>query len=73
MKDDTNRRRVISKKTGGYIIYELNGLMNGCIAKRGGFSAKAKSKARGELGEQAEIKELEKLKETLSERITKFE
>lgn len=51
MKDDMNRRRVISKRAGGggYIIYELNGLMNGCIAKRGGFSVKAKSKARGEL------------------------
>lgn len=44
MKDDHNRRRVVSKKTNGYIIYELNGLMNGCPARKGGFDVKAKSK-----------------------------
>ena len=46
MKDDRNRRRVVSKKANGYIIYELNGLMNGCPAKRGGFEIRAKSKMR---------------------------
>ena len=42
MGDDSNRRRVISKKAkgNGFIIYEMNGLMNSQIAKRGGFQKK---------------------------------
>lgn len=60
MKDDRNRRRVVSKRPGGYIIYELNGLMNGCLTKSGGFTVKAKSKARPQ--EANEIKELENQK-----------
>jgi structural maintenance of chromosome 4 len=47
MKDDRNRRRVISRKQGGgYILYELNGLINGCLPKSGGFAVKAKTKVR---------------------------
>lgn len=39
MDDDKNRRRVISSnyRKNGFIIYELNGLMNGCPKKSGGF------------------------------------
>ena len=46
MGDDSNRRRVISRKQNGYIIYEMNGMMIGCPEKRGGFDVKAKSKMR---------------------------
>jgi hypothetical protein len=37
MGNDNNRRRVISRKRNGFIIYEANGLMAGTQAKRGGF------------------------------------
>lgn len=40
MNDDQNRRRVISKKRNGYIIYEMNGLMNSVYPKKGGFNKK---------------------------------
>jgi len=51
MKDERNRRRVISKKqNGGFIIYELNGLINGCLPRSGGFTVKAKSKMRPQDG-----------------------
>ena len=42
MGDDFSRRRVISKKQSGYIIYEMNGLMHGCGRRKGGFSFKNK-------------------------------
>jgi hypothetical protein len=38
--DDRNRRRVIARKQNGYIIYELNGLMNGCPKRKDGFQNK---------------------------------
>jgi hypothetical protein len=43
MKNDHQRRRVISrnKNRGGYITYEMNGLMSGSGARRGGFDQKA--------------------------------
>jgi hypothetical protein len=41
MGDEKNRRRIISEKKNGFIIYEINGLMNGCPRKRGGFQTKA--------------------------------
>jgi len=39
MKNDHQRRRVIcrNKNRNGYMIYEMNGLMVGSVAKRGGF------------------------------------
>jgi hypothetical protein len=57
MKDEHNRRRVVSKKPhgGGYIIYELNGLMNGCMARSGGFRVKV----RGRIGKGKDGKEEE--------------
>lgn len=58
MKDDQRRRRVISRKPNGFIIYELNGLMNGCPARRGGFEIKAKAKLKGPQ-DGGEIKKLE--------------
>jgi hypothetical protein len=41
MKNDQNRRRVISRKRNGFIIYEPNGLMIGSQSRRGGFDTKA--------------------------------
>ena len=43
MKNEHQRRRVISrnKNRGGYITYEMNGLMIGSVARRGGFDMKA--------------------------------
>lgn len=43
MKNEHQRRRVISrnKNRGGFIIYEMNGLMIGSVARRGGFALKA--------------------------------
>jgi hypothetical protein len=46
MGDEKNRRRVVSRKANGFIIYEMNGLMIGCPSKRGGFEVKAKTKMR---------------------------
>ena len=48
MKNEHQRRRVISKNKnrGGYIIYEMNGLMVGSIARRGGFQKKAAIKGK---------------------------
>ena len=42
MKNEHQRRRVISRneKKGGFIIYEMNGLMVGSVPKRGGFDLK---------------------------------
>ena len=39
MKNEHQRRRVISKnkQRGGYITYEMNGLMVGSVPRRGGF------------------------------------
>ena len=37
MGNDQNRQRVISRKKGGFIIYEMNGLMNSVGGRRGGF------------------------------------
>lgn len=39
MGDEQNRRRVISKKPkgAGYVIYEMNGLINTQTARKGGF------------------------------------
>ena len=39
MKNDHQRRRVIckNKQRGGYITYEMNGLMVGSVPRRGGF------------------------------------
>ena len=49
MKNDQKRRRVISrnKQKGGYIIYEMNGLMVGSAARRGGFDLKGGIKKKG--------------------------
>ena len=46
MKNDQQRRRVISRKRGGFIIYEMNGLMIGSVARRGGFETKATVKGK---------------------------
>jgi len=42
MGDDNNRRRVISRKPkgNGFVIYEMNGLINTQLARRGGFERK---------------------------------
>lgn len=39
---DSTRRKVISKKQNGYIVFEISGLMYGCRRKKGGFSTKTK-------------------------------
>ena len=58
MGDERNRRRVVSRKqTGGFIIYEKNGMMIGCVAKRGGFEVKAKIKMRNQANSK-EVKEM---------------
>lgn len=44
MKYDNKRRRVISRKKNGFIIYQPNGLMIGCMSKRGGFDIKGHNK-----------------------------
>lgn len=64
MGDDRNRRRVVSKKHNGYIIYERNGMMLGCPQKRGGFDVKAKSKMRTQTNNK-EIKDAEAQKRKL--------
>ena len=69
MGDDMNRRRVISRKTNGYIIFERNGMMNGCPAKRGGFDVKAKAKMRHPANSK-ELKEQEEKKKTLIKELT---
>jgi hypothetical protein len=46
MENDQNRKRVISRKGNGYIIYEVNGLMIGSQGKKGGFDVKANIKAK---------------------------
>ena len=58
MGDERNRRRVISRKPNGYIIYERNGMMLGCPAKKGGFDVKAKTKMRNQSNTR-ELKEIE--------------
>lgn len=66
MGDERNRRRVVSRKhTGGFIIYEKNGMMLGCVAKRGGFDVKAKTKMRNQANSK-EMKEIEVKKKELS-------
>lgn len=48
MKNDHQRRRVIARKAnGGYLIYEMNGLMVGSAPRRGGFIPKAVTKGKG--------------------------
>lgn len=75
MKDDRNRRRVISRKQGGYIIYELNGLINGTLPKSGGFTVRARTKVRGpgRVEEEREVREMERLRGELGEKIGKIE
>ncbi len=48
MKNESYRKRVVcrNKNKNGYIIYEVNGLMIGNAAKRGGFTPKASIKNR---------------------------
>jgi hypothetical protein len=48
MKNEHQRRRVISrnKNRGGYIVYEMNGLMVGSAPRRGGFVPKAAIKGK---------------------------
>ena len=45
MGDDQNRRRVIARnRRGGFMIYQMNGLMNSVSGRRGGFQKKAQKK-----------------------------
>lgn len=66
MKNEHQRRRVISrnKNRGGYIIYEMNGLMVGSVAKRGGFDLKAGIKNK-KTKDEGQFKELETKKKEL--------
>jgi hypothetical protein len=59
MKNEHQRRRVIARKpNGGYLIYEMNGLMVGCAPRRGGFIPKAATKANGKQQVELQGKEL---------------
>ena len=65
MGDERNRRRVVSRKPNGYIIYERNGMMLGCPAKKGGFDVKAKTKMRNQTNTR-ELKEIEAEKKKIT-------
>jgi hypothetical protein len=39
--DDKNRRRVLARKNKGFVIYEMNGIINTVYGRRGGFEKKA--------------------------------
>jgi hypothetical protein len=66
MKNDHQRRRVISKnkQRGGYIIYEMNGLMVGSQPRKGGFDIKGGLNSRKK--DESLIKELDSRKKILS-------
>lgn len=68
MKNENHRRRVIckNKNRGGYIIYEMNGLMVGSMAKRGGFVPKASTKNKAK-NQPDQSKEMEARKRELSQ------
>jgi hypothetical protein len=38
--DDNNRRRVIARKVKGFAVYEMNGVINTYMGRRGGFDKK---------------------------------
>ena len=67
MKNDHERKRVISKNKhkGGYIIYEMNGLMVGSAARKGGFDLKGGMKKKGR--DETYLKELDIRKKQLSQ------
>ena len=65
MKNDHQRRRVISrnKQRGGFIIYEMNGLMVGSGTRRGGFELKGGVKKKGK--DENHLRELDQRKKEL--------
>ena len=38
--DDNNRKRVIARKVKGFAVYEMNGVINTYMGRRGGFDKK---------------------------------
>jgi hypothetical protein len=68
MKSEHQRRRVISrnKNRGGYIIYEMNGLMVGSAPKRGGFTPKAAIKGKSKPQGEGQVKEMETRKKQVA-------
>ncbi len=71
MKDDKNRRRVVSKKKSGFAIFEKTGLMSGVQAKRGGFEVKGRTKKNQQSNsvKSTSIQSYEESRKALSERL----
>ena len=69
MKNEHQRRRVVckNKNKGGFIIYEMNGLMVGSIPKRNGFEQKAAIK--GKKNNENNGQEMEAVKKSLIDKI----
>ncbi len=58
MKNENQRRRVVckNKNKNGYIIYEINGLIVGNAARRGGFIPKAATKSKSKNNVEGQTK-----------------